>query len=109
MKSPTRTGNSPFHRGRWRNWRAARPRTSRTRAPGRRGMKSRRGSSSVMVEHLIILPEAEQDSDNAYAWYEEQRSGLGQRFLAAVETCLTAIQKSPKAFTPVLEHYRRAV
>src|SRR5579859_7753978 len=72
-------------------------------------MKSRKGSSSVMVENLVILPDAEKDSDSAYAWYEEQRSGLGQRFLAAVESCLTAIRTSPNAFSPVLEKYRRAV
>ena len=35
-----------------------------------------------MAAELIIAPEAEQDVAEAYAWYEIQRSGLGEEFWA---------------------------
>ena len=31
-----------------------------------------------MIAELILAPEAEQDSFDAFAWYEEQRVGLGE-------------------------------
>ena len=33
-----------------------------------------------MGYELIILPEAEQDTDEAILWYEKQQEGLGIRF-----------------------------
>ena len=62
-----------------------------------------------MVENLILLPDAEQDVDVGYAWYEQKRPALGRRFLEAVENCLTAIRKSPRAFSPIRDNFRRAV
>jgi hypothetical protein len=36
-----------------------------------------------MAVDLIITHEAERDIAEAYAWYEEQRIGLGEEFLAS--------------------------
>ena len=33
-----------------------------------------------MAVDLILSPEAEQDIDEAYVWYERQRAGLGEDF-----------------------------
>jgi toxin ParE1/3/4 len=41
--------------------------------------------------------EASQELDHTARWYEERRSGLGHRFLAAVETTLDQIQRFPLA------------
>ena len=34
-----------------------------------------------MAAELIIAPEAQQDVDEAYNWYEDRRHGLGEEFL----------------------------
>ena len=34
-----------------------------------------------MAAELIIAPEAQQDVDEAYGWYEDRRPGLGEEFL----------------------------
>jgi hypothetical protein len=47
-----------------------------------------------MVIELIIAPEAEQDLAEAYAWYEGQRSGLGEEFLSCVDACIEAIRRT---------------
>ena len=51
---------------------------------------------------LIVRPEAEADIGDAYAWYETQRPGLGQR-------CLDRIQSAPKRYQPVRAEARRAL
>ena len=33
----------------------------------------------------VLLPAAKRDVKKAYEWYEEQKSGLGDRFLERVE------------------------
>lgn len=57
----------------------------------------------------LLLPPAKRDVAKAYDWYEEQRTGLGEEFLARLEQCLTAIARSPNAFQPVAKGARRAV
>ena len=38
-----------------------------------------------MTYRLVIQPEAEADLDEAYRWYENQRSGLGNESIECVE------------------------
>lgn len=58
---------------------------------------------------LVVEPEAELDIADAYDWYEDQRAGLGERFLTAVRECLDRVQAHPLAY-PVIEHgVRRAL
>jgi hypothetical protein len=49
-----------------------------------------------MAADLIIAPEAESDLAEAYAWYERQRIGLGEDFVACVDACIHAIRRTPK-------------
>ena len=58
---------------------------------------------------LIVRPEAEADIGDAYAWYETQRPGLGQRFLDELSRCLDQIQSAPKRYHPVRAEARRAL
>jgi toxin ParE1/3/4 len=58
---------------------------------------------------LIVRPEAEADIGDAYAWYETQRSGLGQRFIDELSRCLEQIQSAPKRYQPVRAEARRAL
>ncbi len=46
-----------------------------------------------------ILEEAEAEIRSAASWYEEQRSGLGDDFLAEIEHALETIAKMPQAFS----------
>jgi hypothetical protein len=49
-----------------------------------------------VAAELVVAPEAEQDIADAYAWYEEQRPGLGEEFLSCVDACLEAIRRTPE-------------
>ncbi len=62
-----------------------------------------------MAAELIIAPEAEQDIDEAYAWYERQQVGLGERFLTAVDACIQAICRTPEMHAKIHEEYRRGL
>lgn len=62
-----------------------------------------------MIVELIIAPEAEKDIDAGYAWYEDQRPGLGEDFLSRVDACVQAICRSPKMHGLIFANYRRAL
>jgi plasmid stabilization system protein ParE len=58
---------------------------------------------------LIVRPEAEADIGDAYAWYEAQRPGLGQRYLVELPRCSEQVQSAPKRYQPVRAEARRAL
>jgi len=60
-----------------------------------------------MAANLLIAEEAEQDMDDAYAWYERQRAGLGEEFLSCVNASINAICRSPEMHAAVYKNYRR--
>ncbi len=62
-----------------------------------------------MVRTLIILPDAEQDAAQAYAWYENQEPGLGEEFLRCIDACMQSIRRSPEMYQVVHESFRRGV
>jgi plasmid stabilization system protein ParE len=62
-----------------------------------------------MAADLIIAPEAEQDINEAYAWYEARRVGLGEGFLSAVDACIQAICRTPEMHSFVHGSYRRGL
>ena len=62
-----------------------------------------------MAAKLIIAPEAAQDIDEAYGWYEYQRAGLGEEFLNCVDACIQAICRMPEIHQKVFEDYRRGL
>ena len=62
-----------------------------------------------MAAKLIIAPEASQDIDEAYGWYECQRAGLGEEFLNCVDACVQAICRMPEMHSKVYEDYRRGL
>lgn len=49
------------------------------------------------------------DLAGAYGWYEEQRPGLGEEFLAAVGASFDAIEQVPESFGRIHGEVRRAV
>lgn len=52
-----------------------------------------------------MAPEAEQDLDEAYAWYEKQRVGLGEEFLTSVDACIEFICRFPDTGSIVFETF----
>ena len=62
-----------------------------------------------MAVELIIAPEAEEDMEEAYGWYENHRIGLGEDFLGCVDACIGAICRKPKMHALVHENYRRGL
>jgi len=56
-----------------------------------------------MAIELIFAPEAEQDIAEAFAWYEDQRPGLGEDFLRCVDACIQATRRSPEMHAIVHE------
>ena len=49
------------------------------------------------------------DLAGAYGWYEQQQTGLGEEFLAAVNASFDAIQEYPEMFARVDGEIRRAI
>jgi plasmid stabilization system protein ParE len=62
-----------------------------------------------MAANLVMAPEAEQDLDEAYAWYEKQRVGLGEEFLTSVDACIEFICRFPNTGSIVVENFRRSL
>jgi toxin ParE1/3/4 len=58
--------------------------------------------------NLELRPLAKDDLRQAFGWYEERRPGLGESFLASVESALLTIQQFPKIHPRVASTVRRA-
>ena len=57
----------------------------------------------------ILRAAAAADVEEAYAWYEAQREGLGDEFLAAVQAALESILHHPEAAPIVHREIRRVL
>lgn len=62
-----------------------------------------------MAAELIIAPEAAADLEEAYTWYEAQRTGRGEDFLLRVDACIQAILRFPEMHAKFHKSYRRAL
>jgi toxin ParE1/3/4 len=56
----------------------------------------------------LIQPDAEADLNEAYHWYERQRSGLGADFLLCFEDSLQKVRRNPELYPFVRKPLRRA-
>ncbi len=57
---------------------------------------------------LALRQRAELDLDEAYAWYESRRRGLGDLFLSSVDACFDRLQREPEIFAVHHGRVRRA-
>lgn len=62
-----------------------------------------------MPRRWIIRPLAESDLNDAAAWYDHQRAGLGLRFLDTVDQLFERIRVSPLQFPSISSDVRRAL
>lgn len=58
---------------------------------------------------VILRPEAREEYDNAFDYYEAQRAGLGPAFASRVQAVLSRIGKNPKMHGTVCGAIRKAV
>jgi mRNA-degrading endonuclease RelE of RelBE toxin-antitoxin system len=61
-----------------------------------------------MSYEVVFHPTAEVEYDEAYQWYEEQLTGLGDRFEKAVEVRLNQIWSSPLLYQKKRGVFREA-
>lgn len=59
--------------------------------------------------NVVLRPEAERDIEEAIAWYEAQRTGLGAEFVDAVSERLVSIAENPEAYSVIMKETRRAL
>ena len=62
-----------------------------------------------MSFQLLVRPSAKADLRESFAWYEEQRAGLGAEFLDAVERKVAQIASHPLRFPVARRATRRAI
>lgn len=56
-----------------------------------------------MVYNLIISPDAEKDTSEAYTFYENQQTGLGERFLDELALFYKKLERHPTYYSFVSE------
>lgn len=62
-----------------------------------------------MALPVVYRRKVGRDLARAYGWYEEQRAGLGEEFLADVDGSFGAIEQFPEMFARVYGEVRRAI
>ena len=58
---------------------------------------------------LVFHPAVQGEVDEAYRWYEQQRPGLGDDFLAAIEEVYNHLRATPEAHQVIYRDVRRAL
>jgi toxin ParE1/3/4 len=48
--------------------------------------------------NILLLKTAEIELNEAYEWYEKQKTGLGDRFIAEIAGCLNSVADNPFKF-----------
>lgn len=56
---------------------------------------------------LVFHPAVDGEVDAAYDWYERQRPGLGEDFLAALDEALERLQVTPQGHPAIYRNIRR--
>ena len=60
------------------------------------------------MHQLILKPAAIKMAKDAYDWYEDQQTDLGELFLASLNDCFKRVQIQPKANIKIKKNYRQA-
>ncbi len=61
------------------------------------------------MKRLVLRAKAETDLEHAYNWYEREREGLGDEFLAEVRKTLSSVLRMPESCPKVHRQTRRAL
>lgn len=60
-----------------------------------------------MSYNVRLRPELLDDASEAYGWYEERGTGLGDEFLRTVYAAIARIQRNPTLLRKVYSEFRR--
>ena len=58
---------------------------------------------------MLLLPEAEQEVEAAFTWYESQRRGLGFEFLLAFDAAIESLRRLPEGHEVVASRTRKTL
>jgi plasmid stabilization system protein ParE len=61
------------------------------------------------MTQIIFRPAAAADVEDAFRWYERQRVGLGNEFLAAIESTLHDVAEQPARYALIHRGTRRVL
>ena len=61
------------------------------------------------MRSLSLTPATRGDIHDAFQWYEGQKPGLGDEFLAALDARLDSIRDAPDQYEPIGDGYRRGI
>ena len=59
------------------------------------------------MKHIIFLPKAKEEMNEAASYYESQASGLGMDYLSEVERAVASISESPMTWPKIEGEIRR--
>ena len=62
-----------------------------------------------MAHTIIIRPEAENDINTTFDWYEQQHAGLGKEFAQELSASMDRIMGSPRLYSELYRDIRRAL
>jgi plasmid stabilization system protein ParE len=62
-----------------------------------------------MARRLVVQPQSDLDIQAAVVWYEDQRAGLGLRFLDELDSVFQRIEANPRQFPRLEDEVRRAL
>ena len=62
-----------------------------------------------MTRRVIFKPAAEAEMEQAHAWYEQRKAGLGDEFLRCVDACIASLQRNPEAYPVAHKQVRMAL
>jgi plasmid stabilization system protein ParE len=62
-----------------------------------------------MKHDLVIRPEAEEDLQDTYNWYEDRAEGLGASFLLSIDASFHSMLRNPQKYPIVYKTIRRAL
>ena len=62
-----------------------------------------------MLYKVVLQPGAQDDIDDAFNWYEDQQTGLGELFLKELVQFYKKLELNPEIFSKAAKHYRQAV
>jgi plasmid stabilization system protein ParE len=62
-----------------------------------------------MARRLVVHPQSDLDIQAVAVWYEDQRAGLGDRFLNELDLVFQRIDQNPRQFPLIENNVRRAL
>ena len=70
------------------------------------GRSKSKDQEEKMSFDMIIRPRAEENTNDAFLWYESRLKGLGEEFLLSADACINFIKRNPLAFQEKYKNVR---